>query len=132
MPCISALDPFFKPGNRSGMDLPDSSEQRFQVLIKRLIVAPVLLSLVNPDGSVSGDHFGESDTRFSYILLQALALLGRLKALDDLFEGRGRDLVVDNIRRSMNFDGAFGSGPGGESHGAQGQLGRFIRWRNSS
>ena len=82
----------------------------------------VLLSLVRPDGAVAGDSFGETDTRFSYILVQALTLLGKLYELDKLHEGRGRELVVDNIRRSMNFDGGFGTEPGAESHGGQGAL----------
>ena len=81
----------------------------------------VLLARVNSDGSVSGDSFGESDTRFSYILLSTLTLLGKMDSLRALHDGKGLDLVVDNVRRSMNFDGAFGSGPGAESHGAQGK-----------
>jgi geranylgeranyl transferase type-2 subunit beta len=70
---------------------------------------------------VSGDHFGESDTRFSYILLNALSLLGRLTDLDRLHDGHGRQLVLDNILGCMNFDGAFGTEPGAESHGGQGK-----------
>ena len=69
---------------------------------------------------MSGDAFGESDTRFSYILLQALALLDRLPDLDALHQGTGRVLVVERIKGSMNFDGGFGLEPGAESHGAQG------------
>jgi geranylgeranyl transferase type-2 subunit beta len=80
----------------------------------------VLLSLVRRDGAVAGDSFGETDTRFSYILIQALTLLGRLDELDKLHGGRGRELVVENIRKSMNFDGGFGTEPGAESHGGQG------------
>lgn len=72
------------------------------------------------DGRVAGDSFGERDTRFSYILVSALSLLGRLDALETIHGGKGRELVVGNIAGSMNFDGAFGSEPGAESHGAQG------------
>ena len=79
----------------------------------------VLLDRVSADGSVSGDSFGESDTRFSHILLLALSLLGRLDSLDELHGGAGRERVCENVRRSMNFDGAFGAEPGAESH-AQG------------
>jgi len=80
----------------------------------------VLLDRVSSNGSVSGDDFEESDTRFTYILLSSLSLLGRLEALDDLYEGRGRELVIGNLKGSMNFDGGFGVEPGAESHGAQG------------
>lgn len=74
-----------------------------------------------PDGRVAGDSFNERDTRFSYILVSALSLLGRLNALEALYDGTGRELVVGNIAGSMNFDGAFGSELGAESHGAQGE-----------
>ena len=80
-----------------------------------------LIQRVSSNGTVSGDEFGESDTRFSYILIQALTLLGRLDALDELYDGTGRELVVRNIMECMNFDGAFGTEPGGESHGGQGR-----------
>lgn len=69
---------------------------------------------------MSGDAFGESDTRFSYILLQSLALLDRLPELDKLHQGTGRAVVLERIKGSMNFDGGFGVEPGAESHGAQG------------
>lgn len=82
----------------------------------------VLLSLVNPDGTVAGDQFGESDSRFTYILVQCLSLIGKLDALDDLHGGQGRRLVVDNLLGCMNFDSAFGTEPGAESHGGQGEL----------
>lgn len=72
------------------------------------------------DGSVAGDEFGERDTRFAYILVSALSLLGRLGDLEQLHGGKGRELVIDNFVRSMNYDGAFGAEPGAESHGAQG------------
>ncbi|BEJ13839.1 hypothetical protein CspHIS471_0310130 [Cutaneotrichosporon sp. HIS471] len=82
-------------------------------------VVAFLISLVGADGRVAGDEFGERDTRFSYILVSALSLLGRLDALEAAREGKGRKLVLDNIVGSMNFDGAFGAEPGAESHGAQ-------------
>lgn len=82
----------------------------------------VLLSLVNPDGTVAGDQFGESDSRFTYILVQCLSLIGKLDALDELHGGQGRQLVVDNLLGCMNFDSAFGTEPGAESHGGQGEL----------
>ena len=75
---------------------------------------------------MAGDSFGETDTRFSYILVQALTLLGKLDELEKLHDGRGKELVVDNIRRSMNFDGGFGTEPGAESHGGQGEPVRLM------
>ena len=43
-----------------------------------------------------------------------------MESLRALYDGKGLELLVENVRLSMNFDGAFGSGPGAESHGAQG------------
>ena len=91
--------------------------------VSKIPLIAVLLSLVAPDGRVSGDQFGESDTRFAYILIQSLSLLGRLSNLDALFDGNGRNAVVENILGCMNFDGAFGTEPGAESHGGQGEFG---------
>jgi hypothetical protein len=86
----------------------------------------VLLSLIQPSGEVSGDTFSETDSRFTYILLNSLSLLGRLDDLDkpDLYDGKGREMLIENLRGCMNFDGGFGSTPGGESHG--GQSGSFF------
>ena len=42
----------------------------------------VILSLQQPSGVFAGDEFGEIDTRFSYIAVQALSLLGQLDKLD--------------------------------------------------
>ena len=101
-------------------------KRRILLSIDRQMTLPliaVLLSLVAPDGRVSGDQFGESDTRFAYILIQSLSLLGRLSNLDALFDGNGRNAVVENILGCMNFDGAFGTEPGAESHGGQGGFG---------
>ena len=72
---------------------------------------------IQPNGAVSGDAFGESDTRFTYILLSSLSLLGRL---DELDEGK-KEKMVDWIRRSGNFDGGYGTEPGAESHAGQGE-----------
>ncbi|RXK38542.1 geranylgeranyl transferase type-2 subunit beta [Tremella mesenterica] len=82
-------------------------------------VVSFLLSLVSPTGQVSGDSFGETDTRFSYILLQSLTLLGKMDNLRSLHDGRGLRLVVEHIQKCMNFDGGFGTTIGGESHGGQ-------------
>jgi prenyltransferase beta subunit len=81
----------------------------------------VLLSLIQPSGEVSGDTFGETDSRFTYILLNSLSLLNRLDDLvkPDLYGGKGREMLIENLMGCMNFDGGFGSTPGGESHGGQ-------------
>ncbi|KAJ2823879.1 Rab geranylgeranyltransferase [Coemansia sp. 'formosensis'] len=63
-------------------------------------------------GEVSGDSWGEKDTRFAYI---SLAILSFFDSVDAVDVGG----VVGYVQRSMNYDGGFGSGPGGESHAAQ-------------
>lgn len=69
----------------------------------------------NEDGSFSGDAFGERDTRFAYIALNALSLLGRTADI-----ARIADATAEHIVRCRNFDGGFGAQPGAESHAAQG------------
>ncbi len=86
-----------------------------------------LLALIDAaTGCVSGDKWGETDTRFSYIAVSCLSLLGRLADLDAAFDGRGRALVVGNIERCRNFDGGFGAREGAESHGGQSGSGRSL------
>ncbi|KAJ1733455.1 Rab geranylgeranyltransferase [Coemansia biformis] len=63
-------------------------------------------------GVVSGDEWGEEDTRFAFISVATLSFFGAQARLD--IPG-----VVDYVMQSMNYDGGFGSGPGGESHAAQ-------------
>ncbi|KAJ2742283.1 Rab geranylgeranyltransferase [Coemansia sp. BCRC 34301] len=63
-------------------------------------------------GEMSGDGWGEKDTRFAYIALAILSFFDAVDAID--VAG-----VVGYVERSMNYDGGFGSGPGGESHAAQ-------------
>jgi geranylgeranyl transferase type-2 subunit beta len=62
-----------------------------------------------PDGTFTGDKWGEIDTRFAFCALQAMAILGKLDQLD-------MDKIVAYIVRCMNFDGGFGNIPGAESH----------------
>ena len=73
----------------------------------------VILSLQQPSGVFAGDEFGEIDTRFSYIAVQALSLLGQLDKLDV-------EKTVSYILKCRNFDGGFGAVIGAESHAAQG------------
>ncbi|KAE9410527.1 rab geranylgeranyltransferase [Gymnopus androsaceus JB14] len=75
-------------------------------------VVKFILSLQQPSGVFAGDSFGEIDTRFSYIAVNALSLLGRLGDLD-------ADKTVGYIVQCRNFDGGFGSRVGAESHAAQ-------------
>ena len=58
---------------------------------------------------LSGDKWGEVDTRFSFCAVAALALLGELNAIDI-------DAAVEFVKSCMNFDGGFGTRPGSESH----------------
>lgn len=73
----------------------------------------VLLGLQLPSGAIQGDKWGETDTRFLYCAVSALAHLGELDKLN-------RELTVQHILDCHNPDGGFGTGPGAESHAAQG------------
>ncbi|KAH7886478.1 rab geranylgeranyltransferase [Phlebopus sp. FC_14] len=75
-------------------------------------VVKFILSLQQPSGVFAGDSFGETDTRFLYIAVNALSLLGRLSELDV-------ERTVSYIRQCRNFDGGFGAVVGAESHAAQ-------------
>ncbi|KAJ7086704.1 terpenoid cyclases/protein prenyltransferase alpha-alpha toroid [Mycena epipterygia] len=75
-------------------------------------VVKFIVSLQQPSGVFAGDSFGEIDTRFSYIAVNALSLLGCLDQLD-------RDKTVDYIKQCRNFDGGFGNSIGAESHAGQ-------------
>ncbi|KAJ2502503.1 Rab geranylgeranyltransferase [Coemansia sp. RSA 1972] len=61
---------------------------------------------------VCGDEWGEHDTRFAFIALGVLSFFNTQDQLDT-------NGIVEYIRGAMNYDGGFGSKPGGESHGAQ-------------
>ncbi|KAF9222135.1 rab geranylgeranyltransferase [Gyrodon lividus] len=75
-------------------------------------VAKFILSLQRPSGVFAGDSFGEIDTRFLYIAVNALSLLGRLSELDV-------EKTVSYIRQCRNLDGGYGATAGAESHAAQ-------------
>lgn len=62
-------------------------------------------SLQQPDGSFVGDVWGEVDTRFSYVALNALMVLGHMELIDV-------NKAVEFIARCRNFDGGFGAVPG--------------------
>lgn len=75
-------------------------------------VASYVAGLQQPDGSFTGDKWGEVDTRFSYCALNCLALLGKLDAVDVT-------AATDYVASCRNFDGGFGCTPGAESHAGQ-------------
>ncbi|KAJ1644568.1 Rab geranylgeranyltransferase [Coemansia asiatica] len=76
-------------------------------------VVGYVLSLQDPvTGEVSGDSWGEKDTRFAFISLAILSFFGSIDKINV-------DGVVKYVQGSMNYDGGFGSEPGGESHSAQ-------------
>jgi len=75
-------------------------------------VAKYILSLQQPSGVFAGDTWGEVDTRFSYIAVNALSLLGRLSELDV-------ERTVSYIHQCRNYDGGFGNTAGAESHSGQ-------------
>lgn len=92
-----------------------------------------------PDGSFTGDVWGEVDTRFSYCAVATLSLLGALDRLrarvypvatdgsvrptpGGTAQGHVMDGVAATIRfieACRNFDGGYGSVPGAESHAGQ-------------
>ncbi len=98
-------------------------------------------SLQRPNGSFTGDKFGEIDTRFSYCAVNALSLLDALPALTEADRAylaawrRGEPssvpaptynpgqinvaLTVRYVLSCQNFDGGFGAVSGGESHAGQ-------------
>lgn len=71
-----------------------------------------VLSLRQPDGSFTGDEWGEVDSRFVYCAVSCLSLLKGLH----LFE---QQPTIDWLCKCQNFDGGFGCLPDTESHAAQ-------------
>uniref|UniRef100_A0A1Y1M241 Geranylgeranyl transferase type-2 subunit beta n=1 Tax=Photinus pyralis TaxID=7054 RepID=A0A1Y1M241_PHOPY len=72
-------------------------------------VVNYVTSLQLPDGSFTGDKWGEVDTRFSFCAVATLALLNRLDAIDV-------EKAVSFVESCKNFDEGFGSRPFSESH----------------
>lgn len=76
-------------------------------------IADYIVSLHNKEtGEVSGDEYGEVDTRFLYIALNCLSILGKLDRLNV-------EAMAKWIAACQNLDGGFGMVPGAESHAAQ-------------
>lgn len=63
-------------------------------------------------GSFAGDEWGEKDTRFIFNAFLSLSLLGLLELVN-------LDKAVQHINSCVNFDGAYGTSPGAESHSGQ-------------
>lgn len=80
--------------------------------LERKAVIDFVSSLQQPDGSFSGDRWGEIDTRFTYCALSTLSILGAL----DRVEVRRAAIYIQQCR---NLDGGFGSVIGAESHAGQ-------------
>merc|ERR1711971_991047 len=74
-------------------------------------VGRFIAGLQRPDGSFSGDRWGEVDTRFAYCAISALTILDALDMIN-------LDTCTQWILRSLNYDGAFGVLPRSESHAA--------------
>jgi len=72
------------------------------------------VSLQKQDGSFSGDSSGQTDTRSIFCAVTCLSLLKRLNDTRLNLEK-----TIEYIIRCRNFDGGFGSWPGGERHAAQ-------------
>jgi geranylgeranyl transferase type-2 subunit beta len=75
-------------------------------------IVKFVASLQQPDGSFSGDEWGEIDTRFSYCALSTLSLLGHLDKVNV-------PQAVEYVVSCQNLDGGFGSMAGAESHAGQ-------------
>ncbi|KAL1491636.1 hypothetical protein ABEB36_012205 [Hypothenemus hampei] len=72
-------------------------------------VVKYVKSLQQPDGSFSGDKWGEIDLRFSFCSVMTLSLLNRLDAID-------LEKAIEYVEKCKNFDEGFGSRPQSESH----------------
>ncbi|CCU98918.1 unnamed protein product [Malassezia sympodialis ATCC 42132] len=79
---------------------------------RRARIVQFVLQLQRPNGSFQGDRWGETDTRFLYCAVSALAHLGALDQLD-------HEKTISWILRCANMDGGFGLTEGAESHAAQ-------------
>ena len=81
-------------------------------IIHKEQVITYIKSLQLPNGAFQGDNFGEIDTRFVYVALCCLSILGEL--LQEVCRP-----ATEFIKNCGNFDGGFGMVPGAESHAAQ-------------
>jgi len=80
--------------------------------LDRALITQYIVQLQGPDGAFRGDEWGETDTRFTYAALNALALLNSVTNID--MAGAARSLLT-----TQNPDGGFGAHQGSESHAGQ-------------
>ncbi|KAF2242785.1 terpenoid cyclases/Protein prenyltransferase [Trematosphaeria pertusa] len=93
------------------LDAFDELEERMKG--GRQKIGQYIANLQDPDtGTFAGDEWGEQDTRFLYGALNALSLMGLLHLVDI-------EKAVQHIQSCANFDGAYGTSPGAESHSGQ-------------
>ena len=71
-------------------------------------ISRFLLPLLNEDGSVKGDQYGELDCRFNYCFVQSLYLLRLPKAPTDYFD---KDRISTYISKCQNIDGRMNWSP---------------------
>lgn len=116
--CFNESDGGFSssPGQDSHIVSTLNAVQSFLLIGKEVPSVPSIekyaAGLIQSDGSVAGDCWGEVDTRFSFC---ALLLFDVLKVKS----ARSADVERYILKRCQNFDSGFGSGPGGESHAGQ-------------
>lgn len=95
--------------------------------LQRSAIRRFIIGLQQPDGSFTGDGWGEVDTRFSYCALYCLALLqsaeesGSSGTVPDTDHNDMIDIdrAVHYIAQCRNLDGGFGAVVGAESHAGQ-------------
>lgn len=86
----------------------------------KLKIANFIGTLQQPNGTFAGDEWGETDTRFLYGALNALALLNLLPTQQPSKPPLiNVSAATAHIKACHNFDGGFGTSPGAESHAGQ-------------
>ncbi|KAF2861125.1 geranylgeranyl transferase type 2 subunit beta [Piedraia hortae CBS 480.64] len=83
-------------------------------------IGDYIARLQQPDGTFTGDTWGETDTRFVFLALYTLSLLRLLPHQRPEHPPLiNVSAATSYIRACQNFDGAFGVFPGAESHAGQ-------------
>jgi geranylgeranyl transferase type-2 subunit beta len=86
-----------------------------EIISPKWLCSPSLgiASLQDPEsGTFAGDEWGEKDTRFLFNAFLSLSLMGLLNLVNI-------DRAVQHVNSCVNFDGAYGTSPGAESHSGQ-------------
>lgn len=86
----------------------------------KIKIARYIAGLQQPTGIFAGDEWGETDTRFLFIALYTLSLLGLLPQQQP-HQTPLIDMAAATayVKACQNFDGGFGVRPGAESHSGQ-------------